>query len=89
MENDDPELQRWIVYLLRSESDSSRVYVGLTKDLDARLAAHNAGKSKHTSKYHPWRIETYVAFSDHQKAVDFERYLKTSSGIAFANKRLR
>jgi hypothetical protein len=46
-------------------------------------------KAKHTSKYRPWQIETYLAFTDHQMAVAFERYLKTSSGIAFARKRLR
>jgi hypothetical protein len=32
---------------------------------------------------------TYVAFSDPHKAIAFERYMKTASGRAFANKRLR
>ena len=83
----DPKF--YYVYLLRSESDPTRVYVGITDDLEERLKAHNSGKAKHTAKYHPWRIETYLAFTNHQKAVEFERYLKTSSGIAFARKRLR
>ena len=69
----------YIVYLLRSLADPTRVYVGLTEDLDHRLAEHNAGKAKHTSKYRPWRVETYLAFTDHHLAVAFERYLKTSS----------
>jgi len=30
-----------------------------------------------------------LAFSREKAAVDFERYLKTASGRAFANKRLR
>lgn len=77
------------VYLLRSESDPTKAYVGVTSDLRKRLDAHNAGKAKHTSKFRPWEIESYFAFSDHDKAVDFEKYLKTASGIAFANKRLR
>ena len=77
------------VYLLRSISHPDRVYVGITDNLEQRLTAHNVGKAKHTSKYRPWRIETYLAFTDHQMAVAFERYLKTSSGIAFARKRLR
>ena len=77
------------VYLLRSEIDPAKVYVGQSRDLRQRLADHNAGKAKHTSKFRPWRIETYVAFSDHDKALAFERYLKSASGIAFANKRLR
>jgi predicted GIY-YIG superfamily endonuclease len=57
--------------------------------VDARLADHNAGKARHTSKHRPWRVETHVAFSSREKAAAFERYLKTASGIAFARKRLR
>ena len=56
--------------------------------LKQRLADHNAGKSPHTSKYTPWRLVTYVAFSDIEKARAFERYLKSGSGHAFAKKRL-
>jgi len=89
MASHSPNQQFFYVYLLRSESDPTRVYVGITEELEQRLAEHNAGKAKHTSKYRSWRIETYLAFTDHQLAVAFERYLKTSSGIAFARKRLR
>ena len=77
------------VYLLRSESDPGQTYVGITQDLRQRLKDHNAGKAKHTSKFRPWSLETYVAFSNEEKARAFEKYLKSSSGIAFANKRLR
>jgi putative endonuclease len=42
----------------------------------------------HTSKYGPWRIKTYIAFSDEAQAVAFEKYLKSASGRAFAKKRL-
>jgi putative endonuclease len=76
------------VYFLESIKFKDETYIGLTDDLRARLAAHNAGKSRHTSKYMPWRLVTYVAFAE-QKAVEFERYLKSASGRAFANKRLR
>ncbi len=76
------------VYLLRSEAFAGQRYVGVTSDLRKRLAGHNAGRSPHTSKYAPWRLVTYVAFSDEQKPESFERYLKTGSGHAFARKRL-
>jgi putative endonuclease len=59
-----------------------------TSDLRKRLAEHNSGRSPHTAKYVPWRLVTYVAFSDEQKAETFERYLKSGSGHAFASKRL-
>ncbi len=77
------------VYLLESIGHSEQRYVGLTDDLPARIAAHNAGQSPHTAKFKPWRLVTYVGFSDEAKAVAFEQYLKTASGRAFANKRLR
>ena len=75
------------VYLLESEAFGGQRYIGLTTDLKQRLADHNAGKSPHTSKYTPWRLVTYVAFSDIEKARAFERYLKSGSGHAFAKKR--
>jgi predicted GIY-YIG superfamily endonuclease len=73
--------------LLQSESAIGQRYVGVTADLRQRLAEHNAGKSAHTSKYVPWKLVTYVAFSDERKAEAFERYLKSGSGHAFARKR--
>ena len=76
------------VYLLQSEAVVGQRYVGVTSDLKQRLADHNAGKSPHTSKYIPWKLVTYVAFSEAQKAETFERYLKSGSGHAFARKRL-
>ena len=39
-----------------------------------------------TSKYGPWRLRTYIAFSDEKSALAFERYLKSGSGRAFAKK---
>jgi len=41
------------VYILVSESEPDRHYIGSTSDLNARLAAHNAGRVSHTSKYKP------------------------------------
>jgi hypothetical protein len=45
------------------------------------------GEVPHTSKYAPWQLKTYVAFSDEKKAHAFEKYLKSGSGRAFAKKR--
>jgi predicted GIY-YIG superfamily endonuclease len=75
------------VYILES-LDGEHFYAGLTDDVPARLAKHNAGEVPHTSKYRPWRLKTCVAFSDEKRAVAFERYLKSGSGRAFAKKRL-
>ena len=76
------------VYLLRSIPAPDQTYIGYTSDLKTRLKSHNQGKSKHTAKYNPWELITYVAFSEKSKALSFEKYLKSHSGKAFANKRL-
>ena len=76
------------VYLIESMQTPAHRYVGLTADLKQRLEDHNSGKSTHTSKFRPWRLVTYVAFSDRMKAESFERYLKSGSGHAFAKRRL-
>ncbi len=74
------------VYLLRSNQDPNRRYVGLTTNLSRRLNEHNVGKSKHTAKYAPWEIIVALWFQDEEKAKIFETYLKKGSGWAFANR---
>ena len=76
------------VYILQSENNTRHFYTGFTEDLQERLKAHNSGCVPHTSKYRPWRIKTAIAFTDREQALEFERYLKSSSGRAFAKKRL-
>jgi predicted GIY-YIG superfamily endonuclease len=76
------------VYILRSLGTEEHYYVGLTDDLRERLRKHNAGEVSHTSKFRPWAVKTYLGFDNPDRAVAFERYLKSPSGRAFARKRL-
>ncbi len=76
------------VYIAQSQSDLNRFYTGQTDNLDERVKLHNQGKCKHISKHIPWKIKTAIAFTDKQKAFEFEKYLKASSGRAFAKKHL-
>jgi putative endonuclease len=76
------------VYILQSEQDAEHFYTGVTDDLDARLSKHNSGGVAHTAKYRPWRIKTYIAFTNGDGALAFEKYLKSGSGRAFAKARL-
>jgi len=76
------------VYILRSVDFPDRHYSGVTDDLRKRLSKHNSGEVAHTSKYKPWRLNTYIAFSDEMQTLAFEKYLKSASGRAFAKKRL-
>ena len=74
------------LYTLQSVPHPDRFYVGMTQDLSARLAEHNAGHVTHTSKFPPWRTEVAVAFRSKGKAAAFEKYLKSHSGRAFARR---
>ena len=78
----------WYVYILRSETHPNQDYTGATSDLKSRFGDHNAGKSPHTSKFRPWKLIWYAAFPDKIRALEFEKYLKSHSGRAFAKKRL-
>ncbi len=74
------------VYILQSAIEPDRYYTGSTTDLKRRCKEHNDGKSIHTNKYRPWKLKMYMAFSNASKADEFEAFLKTGNGRAFAKK---
>jgi putative endonuclease len=76
----------YYVYILQSIKYSENYYTGFTTNLKERLAKHNNGKVPHTSKFKPWKIKTTIAFTEKEKALAFEKYLKSHSGRAFATK---
>lgn len=78
----------YYVYRIESGHTPEQSYVGHTDDLRRRLREHNEGKSPHTAKHRPWNLISYHAFSSEQQAVNFEHYLKTGSGRAFAKRHL-
>jgi predicted GIY-YIG superfamily endonuclease len=78
----------WFIYIIRSTTLPAQEYIGVTADLKRRIAEHNAGKSAHTAKFTPWELIWYSAFPNKYKALEFEKYLKSHSGRAFAKKRL-
>jgi putative endonuclease len=73
-----------IVYIIRSRRDPTRHYIGLTADLPARLASHNAGESPQTRSFVPWALVVSVQFASEDAAGKFARFLKSSSGRDFA-----
>ena len=79
---------RRFVYVLKSADLKSHFYVGCTADVPARLSDHNAGRCPHTARYRPWQLNATIELPDEERAVAFERYLKSGSGHAFASKRL-
>lgn len=76
----------YFVYILKNISDKK--YIGVTKNLGKRILQHNKGETKTTKNKGEYKLIWYSAFAEKQKAYDFEKYLKSSSGFAFRNKRL-
>ena len=67
-------------------SASLPYYIGLTHDVRSRLADHNAGRCPHTVRHRPWQLHVVIELPDEHRAAEFERYLKSGSGRAFAKR---
>ena len=76
------------VYIIGSQSQPARYYIGFTDNLEDRLRHHNAGAVPSTAPYRPWSYRTCTAFADRERALLFEKYLKSHSGRAFLAKHL-
>lgn len=74
------------VYIL--ELADTEYYIGYSSDLRRRISEHKRGIVFTTNKGKAGDLVFYAAFKTEQKARDFEKYLKSSSGFAFRNKRL-
>jgi predicted GIY-YIG superfamily endonuclease len=74
------------VYIVRSDVDPNRHYVGVTSDVGNRLEWHNHGPCGHTAERRPWSLVVIIEFPTEQQALRFERYLKSGSGRAFATR---
>ena len=79
------QLAMWSVYLVRCKDGT--IYTGCTNDLDGRMRRHSKGEINYTSSRLPVELVTYINFSNKYKAYNFEKYLKSGSGKAFAKKR--
>jgi putative endonuclease len=77
------------VYILKNAAQPPKYYTGITADVALRLVTHNDGRCLHTASGRPWQGDVVIEFADERRAVAFERYLKSGSGCAFANRHLR
>jgi putative endonuclease len=78
--------RKHFVYVLKNTDPVPRFYVGLTSDVPGRVEDHNAGRCSHTGRNRPWQIHVVIEFPDEQRAIRFERYLKSGSGREFAKR---
>ena len=68
------------VYILRNAV--GRHYIGLSEDVPTRLAQHNAGLSKWTTKYRPWTLDWASRPMSLGEARRLENALKRQKGGA-------
>ncbi len=76
----------YYTYILHNHKNH-RYYIGYTPDLRNRLKEHLEGKVKSTKSDLHYKLVWYCAFPTRVRATDFEKYLKSGSGIAFMKKR--
>lgn len=62
------------------------IYVGLTNDIERRLAEHNNGENRSTKAYRPFSLIFEEAFETRIEARSKEKYLKTGIGKEFLKK---
>lgn len=75
-------MKTYSVYVLWSTA-GQRFYIGLSDDVDARLAQHNEGISKWTRRYAgSWGLAYSRAFDSLGEARRFENRLKRQKGGA-------
>ena len=77
----------YYTYIIQSLKDKT-FYIGSTSDLRNRLDQHNKGQAKYSSTKTPFKLVWYGSFITKLRSQEFEKYLKSSSGFAFRNKRL-
>jgi putative endonuclease len=69
----------FVVYAIKS-LEHEYIYVGLTNNLDRRLAEHNGGRNKTTKPYSPFKLIYTEEFNLRSEARLREKYFKSGSG---------
>ena len=97
MKQDIAESKRKIKNWTKADwEQSTAAFAGICRDLvaamkrerptdspEVQLIIRRSGKVSHTSKFRPWSIRSATACRDRNRALAFERYLKSGSGRAF------
>jgi putative endonuclease len=74
-----PVMSGYWVYAIKSENDS-RIYVGMSEDVEKRIKEHNAGKTKSTKGFRPWKLIFKLKAESRLDARRLEIYYKTGIG---------
>ena len=69
----------FFVYVIVSEVNGLRFYVGLTGNVEERIKQHNSGRTRSTKGFVPWELFYAEVFKTRQEAREREKYLKSGS----------
>ena len=72
----------FFVYAIKSLK-RNYIYVGLSSNLERRLAEHNGGRNKTTEPFRPFKLIYSEEFDSRIKARTREKYFKSGSGKEF------
>ena len=59
------------VYLLQSQSEPDKRYIGITSEFQKRLKQHNSSSSRHTKKYQPWTPVVVIRYASQLDELTF------------------
>ncbi len=67
------------VYILQSEKDNG-YYIGITKDIEKRLKAHNNKEVQSTKNRAPFNVVHFEEFQNYYEARNREKEIKSYKG---------
>ncbi|MCH7736997.1 MAG: GIY-YIG nuclease family protein [Chloroflexi bacterium] len=75
------------IYILRSER-TGRYYIGSTGDVQNRVEEHNAGRTKSTKAFRPWRLIHQEEYDSQSEARKREMQLKSWKSHSYLESQL-
>jgi putative endonuclease len=81
-------LQRFFLYVLRSQKNG-KYYIGITKDVETRLAQHNRGVGKSTRSGRPWNLAYIEEYNSWSEAARRETQLKNQKSRLYIENLIR
>jgi len=75
------------VYAINSK-ERNYIYVGMTDNVERRVAQHQKGYEKTTKPYRPFELILCETYPNLEKARKREKFLKTAAGKRFLRARL-
>ncbi len=79
----------YYVYVLQSQDEENKHYIGFTRDLRKRMEYHNEGVGAKTTRNRKWNLVYYEAYLNEKDARRRERRLKDGRSICHLKLRIK